>query len=110
MNALKVLIIVVALAIFGCAGVPTKNRVCFENAVDQNRERVEKLQIMRAEPRVTERCERVEGTVFDGVSLNPNLAFFRCDVADAIDDSDYAYLLKGSLSMLRMRIGNCLNR
>ena len=98
MNALKILMIVLALAIFGCAGVERK---CVEDAVNQNQAKSEELDRIHSEPRVTDSCKQME-------SEDKDYAYFVCDVADAIDDEDYAHLLDMHMRSLRMRIASCL--
>jgi len=97
MNALRIVLIVAALAIFGCAGVERK---CVMEAVSENQQKIEKLEKRHTEPRVTDSCKMV--------SIEGNRATFHCDVADPIDDEDYAHLLDMYMWSLRMDIERCL--
>ena len=92
--------ILLSLLIAGCAGISTKSQTCIEDAVNPNQEKSEELDRRRAEPRVTDSCEKI--------SQDGNLAIFHCDVAGPIDDEDSAHLLEMYMWSLRMNIEGCL--
>ena len=104
------LVLVAVIVLAGCAGMPTKYSTCVKNALNTHWVEREDIERLHAEPRVTESCERVEGAVFDGVSLNPNLAFFKCDVADAIEDWEHSTLLDMNTLRMRSQLRSCLRR
>jgi len=109
MNALRIVLIVAALAIFGCAGVTKSSRFCIEDAVNRNQTKSEELDRKHSEPRVTDSCEKVKAVVSDGVETEiGDFAYFRCHTADPIDDEDYAHLLDMYMRSLRIQIESCL--
>jgi len=107
----KLLIVLVAVIVLAsCAGIPTRNRVCIEDAVKQNQERSENLERMHEEPRMNETCEEVIVEEWKNRPETENVIYFRCYVADPIDDEDYAMLLNMHMRGLRIDIGSCLTR
>jgi len=114
-----ILIIILVAVLAGCAGGFGKTRTCIKDAVSHSQEKSEKLEKMHTEPKVTDSCEVITSKR-EGMEqeLNEilerlhgefvNSTYFRCDVADPIDDEDYAHLLNMYMRSLRMDIESCL--
>ena len=112
MNALKVVLIVVALAIFGCAGVGVQ-RTCIKDALHSHWVEREDLKNLHAEPRLNDTCEEVtDVSEADYIHVNKDerFTYFRCEVIDALEDDEYALLLDSNTLRFRSQIRSCLRR
>ena len=92
MNALKVTMIVLALAILmGCAGVERKYRNCLFKALDKY-----SFAVMRLDIRKTGdyKCEEMDVTKeLLEVSIYKDPKFYYCGQATPMSEEDYAHLL-----------------
>ena len=104
MKALKIVLIFVALAIFGCAGVERKSDKCVVAALENQLKKQERLNERREYGKSY--CEPYE---MPGQEQEKNVEFKRC-VVEKVGLEDFAYLTQMYISSMRWKVRSCLRR